>query len=118
MEILPEEIDNRVRSELRDREHLVWAGQPRPSRVMRSAIPIVLFGIPWTAFAIFWMVVASGMLFGGFGGGGPGPFGAFFSCFPLFGLPFVLVGLGMLSSPFWMYRRAKRTCYAVTDQRA
>ena len=45
-------------------------------------------------------------------------FGAFGVLFPLFGLPFVMVGVGMLSSPFWLRRRAKRTCYALTDRRA
>src|SRR5262245_16164028 len=114
---LPEELDNRVRSELRSGEWLVWTGQPLPRRFMRSSIPIVLFGIPFTAFALFWMAGASGLLFGG-GVGGPGGADAFFICFPLFGVPFVLVGLGMLSSPLWMYRRARRTCYALTDQRA
>jgi len=120
MEYLPEQLDTRVRSELRDGESLVWTGQPKPSRFMRSAIPIVLFGIPWTAFALFWMAGASGMLFGGAGDGGgvPGGFDAFFTCFPLFGVPFVLIGFGMLSSPFWLYRRALRTCYALTDVRA
>ena len=118
---LPAELEARVRSELGRGEQLLWVGQPRPGRFMRSAIPIVLFGIPWTAFAVFWMAAASGMLFGGFGGGGakgPPGIGAVFACFPLFGLPFVLIGFGMLSSPYWMRRKAKRTCYALTDSRA
>lgn len=38
--------------------------------------------------------------------------------FPLFGLPFILVGLGLLSSPFWSVRRASRTAYLVTNKRA
>jgi hypothetical protein len=113
---LPPELDARVRSELGDGERLLWVGQPRPGRFARSAIPIVLFGIPWTAFALFWMATASGVWFGGFKGAGG--VGALFACFPLFGLPFVLVGLGMLSSPYWLWRRAKRTCYALTDRRA
>src|SRR5262249_8379046 len=56
----------------------------------------------------------------GFGGRNNRPpgVGGFFACFPLFGLPFVLIGLGMLSSPFWLRRKAKRTCYALTDRRA
>jgi hypothetical protein len=45
---------------------------------------------------------------------GPG----LFSVFPLFGLPFILIGLGMLSSPLWAYRRAKKTVYVITDRRA
>lgn len=113
---LPDDMDARVRSELHDGERLLWVGQPRPGRFARQAIPIVLFGIPWTAFAVFWMVSASGILFGG--NGGPGGFGGFFACFPLFGIPFVLIGLGMLSSPYWLQRRAKQTFYALTDRRA
>jgi hypothetical protein len=123
IESLPEHLDILVRSELRDREELVWASQPNPRRFMWFSTPIVLFGIPWTAFAIFWMAgAASPMLFGhGEGGANDGPQAGpniFAICFPLFGVPFVLIGFGMLSSPFWMYRRARRTYYALTDQRA
>jgi hypothetical protein len=38
--------------------------------------------------------------------------------FPLFGLPFVFVGLGMLTAPYWLARKARRTCYALTNRRA
>ena len=96
---LPADLDARVRSEMRDGEQLLWVGQPRPGRFARQAIPLVLFGIPFTAFAVFWMVVtSSALLFGGFANNvGPGGFGWFFAaCFPLFGLPFMLIGLGML----------------------
>lgn len=121
---LPLDLDARVRSELASGEQLLWVGQPRPGRMARSSIPIVLFGIPWTAFAVFWTVMASGIWFAAGpaqvnNAAGPGVFfSAVFACFPLFGLPFVLVGLGMLSSPYWLYRQAKRTFYALTDQRA
>src|SRR5688572_1960017 len=97
---LPLDLDNRVHAELRDGERLVWVGQPHPGRASRAGIPMVLFGIPWTAFALFWMAGASGMLFGGFGNGGPPGFGGFLACFPLFGIPFVLIGIGLLTSPF------------------
>jgi hypothetical protein len=117
---LPPELETRVQSELSDGERLLWVGQPLPGRIARSAIPIVLFGIPWTAFSIFWVAAASGMVFLGFGKGdaGVGGIGAIFSCFPLFGIPFILIGFGMLSSPYWLRRRAKRTCYALTERRA
>ena len=111
---LPDELDARVRSELDHSEHLLWVGQPQPSRFARKALPLVLFAIPWTAFAVFWMVMAS---VGVLQNAGPG-IGGFDVCFPLFGIPFVLVGLGMLSSPFWLRRNAKRTCYALTNRRA
>jgi hypothetical protein len=66
-------------------------------------------GIPVTAFAIFWMALASQQTKQI---SGPGSF------FPLFGIPFIVVGLGMLSSPLWRGRKALRTVYALTDQRA
>jgi hypothetical protein len=41
-----------------------------------------------------------------------------FSFFPLFGIPFVLIGLAMLSSPLWAYRKSLRTVYVITNRRA
>ena len=38
--------------------------------------------------------------------------------FPLFGVPFILIGLAMLSSPLWSVRRASRTAYLITNKRA
>ncbi len=77
---------------------------------MIRGVPMMLFGIPFTAFSVFWMVMASG-------GVGRAP-GGVFGFFPLFGIPFLLVGLAMLLSPLWMLRKARRTVYVVTDQRA
>lgn len=118
---LPDELDARVRSELEDGEQLLWVGQPRPGRFARMSLPIVLFGIVWTAFSLFWITVASWMVFFK---AAPGVnnagwrIGGLFACFPLFGIPFVLIGLGMLSTPLLLRRRAKRTFYALTDRRA
>ena len=71
---------------------------------------MVLFGIPWTAFALFWTAGAAGFKLPNF----QQPF----DFFPLFGVPFVLVGVGLLSSPYWTARSAKRTAYVLTDRRA
>jgi hypothetical protein len=38
--------------------------------------------------------------------------------FALFGIPFVLVGFGMLSSPLWVWQAARKTVYLITDKRA
>jgi hypothetical protein len=109
---LPEELDAQVRSELRPGERLLWVGQPQVRRLVRQAIPTMLFGIPWTGFSVFWMSAASGMFFGN------GGFGLFSLIFSLFGVPFVLIGLWLLTYPYWRWREAERTCYALTDRRA
>jgi hypothetical protein len=112
---LPPELESRVRAELRDGEQLLWVGQPRPRWFSGEALVLVLFGIPFTAFAVFWTAMALGI---GAGVRNNGPGLLFQVCFPLFGLPFIVVGLGLLSTPYWQRRRALRTCYALTDRRA
>jgi hypothetical protein len=107
---LPTELASLVDAELAKGETIAWIGQPIPWRFACSSIPIALFGVPFTAFAFFWIAGASGFRF-------PGSSNAF-SFFPLFGIPLVLVGLGMLLSPLWMLYRAGQIVYAVTDRRA
>jgi len=108
---LPYELRQMVEAELNDDENLLWTGQPKPGRMAIKALPVTLLAIPFTAFAVFWMCGASGFKMPDFSKGG-------FSFFPLFGLPFLFVGLGMLSSPLWKMRMAKRTIYVLTDKRA
>lgn len=100
-----------VDAELAPGERTVWTGQPRPGRFVLRGLPLFLFAIPWTAFAVFWIAGASGFQF-------PPDFSKPPGYFPLFGVPFVLIGLGLLSSPFWRMRAAKRTIYLLTDRRA
>ncbi|MDX2110136.1 MAG: hypothetical protein SFY80_07850 [Verrucomicrobiota bacterium] len=107
---LPHDVSRLIDAELRNGERVTWTGQPIPGCFARRSIGLVLFGIPWTAFALFWIAGASGFKMPDFSQG--------FGIFPLFGLPFVLIGFGMLSSPYWMRRMARRTAYVITDQRA
>ncbi|MDX2200053.1 MAG: hypothetical protein SF069_13915 [Phycisphaerae bacterium] len=86
--------------------------QPIPGRMARMTLPIVLFAIPWTAFAVFWTAAA------GWGTSKAETGAGFFGFFPLFGVPFILIGLGMLASPFWARRNARRSAYVLTDRRA
>lgn len=108
---LPPELDARVRSELRGGERLLWVGQPRPGRFARPSVAIVIFGVVWT-----YGVVDLSIFMVGFPKGGPFTIVNLF--FLLFCIPFVVIGLGMLGSPFWFVRLARRTCYALTDRRA
>ena len=95
--------------EMRPGERLLWADRPAPARLAVSALPISFFGLFFFGFAVFWMVGAWQTMDGAELG--------VFALFPLFGLPFVLVGLGMLLAPLWVYIRAHKTVYAITSQR-
>lgn len=111
---LSEALENQVRRELEPDEKIVWCGQPIPSRFAKQSMPIFFFAVPWTAFAVFWICAAASPLWAG---GNQKP-DSFSMLFPLFGLPFVLIGFGMLSAPWWAYRAAFRTCYVITTKRA
>ncbi|MCS6832160.1 MAG: hypothetical protein NZ521_01185 [Flammeovirgaceae bacterium] len=107
-----------LRSELQPNEKLLWCAQPIKGRFLKKGIFYFFFGIPFTGFSIFWMTMTFTMTNEMAQGGEP--FEKFFSLvFPLFGLPFVLVGLGLLTAPLWMeYFIAPRTVYAITTKRA
>ncbi len=101
-----------VDRELERDERIEWIGMPKRIFFTPVATGAFLFGIPWTAFALFW---TAGAAWGTMKmDEGPG----LFSIFPLFGVPFILIGFGMLSSPIWAYLRAGRTVYVITDRRA
>jgi hypothetical protein len=108
---IPRDLDDKVKRELDSGERVLWIEQPIPRYFTAMSTGAFLFAIPWTAFAIFWICGASGFKLPDFSKGG-------FSFFPLFGLPFVLIGIGMLSAPLWAYRKAFKTVYVITDRRA
>ncbi len=103
-------------TELNPSETLVWAGQPLCNRLWYGSIPIVLFATPWIAFSVFWKITAIGMTRHASSSVIPSSMASV--AFPLFGFPFILVGLAMLSTPYWMRRAAQKTIYALTNQHA
>ena len=107
---LPQHLQQRLRAELKPGESITWAGQPSPNRYMRDGFKLWYFFIPWTAFSLFWIAGASGFHLPTFDRG--------WDFFPLFGLPFLLIGLGGLSSPLWLRRKAHSIIYAITNRRA
>ncbi|WP_437205245.1 hypothetical protein [Planctomicrobium sp. SH664] len=107
---LPEKQRRLVEEELSPGEKVVWIGQPLAARQMLRTIPVVLFSIPFTGFAMFWMFAAAGFRFPRLQR--PEDF------FALFGIPFLCIGLGMMSAPYWQLLRTRRTVYVVTDRRA
>lgn len=106
---IPRDLQARVENELERGERIEWMEMPIPRFFTGASTGAFLFAIPWTAFALFWTYAASG--FGSFSNGGS-------VAFAMFGLPFILIGIAMLSSPLWAYRRSFKTIYAITDRRA
>lgn len=100
---IPDKLKELVERELEPSEKVKWAEQPVPRFFSPKSLSLFLFAIPWTAFAIFWMFGASksGNLI-----------------FTSFGIPFVLVGLSMLSSPIWGILKSNNTIYVITTHRA
>lgn len=95
-----------IRSLLEPRERLLWSGTPRPGLVLRRIdalyIPVSIF---FAAFAIVWEILALTT---------NAPF-----FFPLFGIPFVLIGLYHLIGRFFFdAAKRKRTVYGLTERRA
>jgi hypothetical protein len=106
---LRRETDEAFESEIEPGEKILWQGRPDATRAGLKLVPVLVFAIPWLAFSIFWVVGAADYKVPDLSK--PGGF------FPLFGLPFVLVGLFLLSVPYLGYRTAQRTVYAVTSKR-
>ena len=108
---IPRQLREAVDREIESGEKVEWMDMPIPRFFTPAATAAFLFAIPWTAFAIFWICGASGFKMPDFGKGA-------FSFFPLFGVPFVLMGLAMLSSPLWAYKKSFKTVYVITNRRA
>lgn len=107
---IPRNLRTKVDSELETSERIQWIDMPIPRYFTPAATGAFLFAIPWTAFAIFWMCGAAGFKIPDFRNGA--------DLFPLFGVPFLLIGFAMLSSPFWAYRKSFKTVYVITNRRA
>jgi hypothetical protein len=113
----PSELEARVHAELRPGETVVWHGQPIPKRLATSSRMIFLI-----CFGTFFMMVAMCVLTGSmtcvFSGLDKSMKNGSWVIFPLVCIPFMLIGLFIITIPYWVYRSAKWQSYAVTNQRA
>jgi len=112
----PNEAQQRAQSELQSGESLYWTGTADPVRASLSALPAAIFGIPFAGFALFWVTQAyqaTSMM----SKSAHNPLVSGFRVFPLFGLPFLFVGLGIILAPLWAFLKSGNTVYAVTNQR-
>jgi hypothetical protein len=100
-----------VTRELSSGERLVWTGQPRRGLRLRGSDAFVIpFSIFWCGFAIFWEFIVLTTT--------PRGAGPISIVFPLFGAPFVLIGLYFVFGRFivdaWM---RGRTFYGISNER-
>ena len=103
---------DKIKPELDDGEKLLWAGQPKQGTVFRgSDVFMIPFSLVWGGFAIFWEVMVLTIPKENAGAVG--------IVFPLFGIPFVVVGLYMIFGRFvYDSKKREKTYYGLTDQRA
>ncbi len=93
------EAEGEFSSMLMSGEHILWAakGSKKIALSHQGGIVTFIFSVFWLGFTLFWTFTATKM---------GGPFG-------LFGLPFVLVGIGLVKTSF----RTKNRSYAITNMR-
>lgn len=94
--------------EMRPGERLIWADRPAPGRMVLSGLVLTAFGSVFAGFAAFWIAGAASATSGDSG---------VFAFFPLFGIPFLLVGLAIMLAPLWIWMSAKKTIYAISSDR-
>ncbi len=112
---LPLDLDASLRRELVTGERILWSAQPRAYR-LKGGFGVWLFAVPWTLFALFWesMSLLPWMAETKTPSAITWSFGIIM---PIFGLPFIFVGLWMLWQPIGAMRQAGRTLYALTTRR-
>jgi hypothetical protein len=109
------EAQSIVHSELQPGESLQWSGIADPARAALSAWPSLFFRISFAGFAFLWI----SMDYCGTNAvsKSSSPMARGFSLFPLFGLPFLFIGLSIVSAPLIAYRKGLKTVCGVTDKR-
>lgn len=94
-------------------ERILWQGRPDARVEWAEVVSFQsMFGVVFTAFAVFWITMARGM-------GGRFDDGGMTDIFPLFGVPFVAVGLYLVVGRLIHDAiRRRGTWYTLTDRTA
>ena len=103
--------ESQIATHLDPGERLLWSGQPRGGvRLRGQDVFLIPFSLLWGGFAIFWEVMATWSV-----SKSHQPVAYFF---PLFGLPFVAIGLYIIFGRFYVDAlQRERTFYGVTNDR-
>jgi hypothetical protein len=101
-----DDVLEQLQSVIQPGETVVWSGRPDPAVFLTAADGYLIpFSVFFTGFSIFWIIGASSAPAG--------------SLFPLFGVPFVVIGAYYLIGRFltkWILKRL--TAYAITNRRS
>lgn len=102
----------KIQRELDSGEKLIWADMPKQGVIFRGFdVFMIPFSLLWGGFAIFWEIMALSIPNEEAGAAG--------YVFPLFGIPFVLIGLYLIFGRFVHdSKRRANTFYGLTNQRA
>lgn len=112
---IPPALKQALQSEFVAGEQLLWSAQPSGIK-LKGGFGIWLFAIPWTLFSLFLEV----MTFLPWFASSKTPAGfqlTFGIVFPIFCLPFLLIGFWMLWQPIGAMRKARDTVYGLTNRR-
>lgn len=102
------DLPEKLKDYLEKDEELIYFTKPDTKYYLTiKDFGIYLFAIPWTAFSLFWTAMASMVL----------KQSLWFFPFPMFGIPFIVVGCFMLYAPFLRYKQSKETIYLITNKR-
>lgn len=102
---IPRKLEELLSRELEGKEAVEWKGMPVPHFFSGGSLAAFLFSIPWT-------FISSLFLFAPALTDDDGSI-----VMSVFAVPFVLIGLSLMSSPLWTYRKCKDTIYAITQKR-
>ena len=99
-----------LEAELNPGERLMWSQQPRPLPLVLKTWPLFFFGIPFFSLPVF---VIGNLVFPQWH---KTEWPMLLFLLSILGL-FAVTGLGLILSPLLAWWKAKRTIYAITDQR-
>jgi hypothetical protein len=116
LDALPLDLQERVRRELNYGEQIIWVGQPNARRMTWIGWGAALFGLVFAGFGVRFLNEASEFMTHFFNQGGLLRW--FVIVFALFPIIVILIGLSILSLPYWFKRMAQRTGYVITNRRA
>lgn len=109
-------LERELRRDLAPGEDVLWLAMPDPKR-LNIAFGIWVFAVPWTAFSLLWTGIALTAYLSSFGQANVGGAPWWGWIFPLWGTPFIAVGVWMLHQPFKIRADAAHMIHALTNRR-